>query len=133
MSTLEELGTYLDSDTSLTLGTDLFLGIIPETPNICVGLYEYGASAPMDFMTSAQPSIEMPRIQATIRGEEDTYATTKALAQTVWLSLSKLRGSTLSGTQWLRAQPLDSPTFLARDETYRPIFVANFQVFKAIS
>lgn len=130
---LPELGTYLDGDTSLTLGTDLFLGQLPESPDAAVSLIETGGTEPDDTWAGDNPAIEMPRVQITVRGAEDTYGTTRTTMDTVYKSLCKIKNQTLSGTLWLRCSPIDSPAFLMRDETNRPIFVSNFQVWKAMS
>lgn len=133
MSTLAELGTYIDGDTALTLGTDLFLGTMPESPDACVALYESSPGLVTDTMTTDVPSIEGPRVQVLIRGARNTYATTRATTDTVWKSVSKIKNTTLSGVRWLRAEPVDTPVFMGRDESERPMFSMNFQITKAVS
>ena len=42
---LEALGTYADAQTTLTSGTNLFGGRMPDNPDTCVCLYEYDGQA----------------------------------------------------------------------------------------
>ena len=50
MAFLDDIGTHLAAATipaaDLTLGTNLFLGRRPDTPDTCVALYETGGTAP---------------------------------------------------------------------------------------
>lgn len=133
MATLPELGTYIDSDTSLTIGVDLFLGLLPEEPDACVAIFETTPGSVMETMRTTAPSLEMPRIQAIIRGQRNSYATTRATAETVWRSVSKIQNTTLSGVQWLRAIPVDTPSLMGRDDDERPLFTVNFEIVKALS
>jgi hypothetical protein len=53
MAFLPEIGTYLAAtvtDTALTLGTNLFLGRLPDTPDTCVALFETGGLTPAETM-----------------------------------------------------------------------------------
>ena len=61
MSMLTDVGTYLAaasiSTADLTLGTNLFLGRLPESPDTCVGLVQTAGTAPTNtFGTSYPPN-----------------------------------------------------------------------------
>ena len=53
MAFLPEIGTYLAANvtaTTLTLGTNLFLGRLPDTPNTCGAIFETGGLTPAEIM-----------------------------------------------------------------------------------
>ena len=81
MAFLPELGTYLAAnvtDTTLTLGTNLFLGRLPDTPNTCVALFETGGLSPEETMGgSSLPAYTQPRCQILVRAAD--YASASSL------------------------------------------------------
>ena len=44
--TLVELGTKVAALISYTEGTNMFLGTLPSTPDVCAAVYETGGTAP---------------------------------------------------------------------------------------
>lgn len=130
---LDEVATYLNTNVAaLTLGTNLFIGRMLETPDICVALHESAAGAPLEALGGdGTPILERPRVQVHVRNT--TYSAGRTMAQDIWASLVLIAGDTLSGTLYLRAQPIDSPTFLLRDENDRVVFNMNFELWKELS
>ena len=127
---LDEIGDYLDANVgALTLGTNLFLGRMPETPENAVAVYE-PSSAPPSYSLggSGVPDLERPRIQIHVRNT--VYATGRSLAYTIWVAMNQIVSETLGTTYWLRVESVDSPHFLMRDANDRPIFNMNFQGLK---
>jgi len=128
---LPEIGTYLVGEMpSLALGTNLFLGLMPESPDVCVAMYE-SASSPPVFMLGGDGSatLESPRLQVHVR--HTAYATGKSLAQDIWTALSKVENVSLSGVLYLRLHAIDSPVFFTRDTNTRLMFTMNFETYKA--
>lgn len=130
MALLDELGTYIGSQVgSLTLGTNLFLGRLPDEPDTCVALYETGGSEPLSVMGSdALPPVEQPRVQVLTRAS--SYATARALAGTIWLALENILNENLSGVRYHRCAAVQSVFALERDSHDRIILAQNFQVQK---
>ena len=60
MTMLSDIGTKLAaasiSTQDLTLGTNLFLGRLPESPDTCVAIYQTGGLAPIDQLGTAAPT-----------------------------------------------------------------------------
>jgi len=128
MAALDDIGTYLTLQVgSLTLGTNLFLSRLPDTPDTCVALYEYGGETPVSTMGGdAMPPIEQPRIQINVRSAG--YATAHDLAYTCWTALEGILNETLTATRYHRVAAIQSPFPLERDSADRVIFAQNFRV-----
>lgn len=134
MALLDEVGTYLDTNVSaLTLGTNLFLGLMPDTPAICASIYELTSMSPYFTMngSTSEPVLENPRVMLYVR--HSVYSTGRALIETVWKQLNEVSDDTLSSVGYLRIAGLGSPEFLERDENFNVMFSCNFQVMKALS
>jgi hypothetical protein len=131
MAVLDDVGTYLSAQVGpLTLGTNLFLGRMPDTPDTCVALYEYGGDAPLSVMGSdAMPPVEQPRIQILTRAPG--YSSSRTLALQCWTAVEAILNETLSGTRYHRIAANQSPFPLERDSHDRVLFAQNFRVQKA--
>ena len=44
---LEALADKLTTASVATVGTNLFLGMMPDSPDLCVALYEYAGAPPL--------------------------------------------------------------------------------------
>ena len=125
---LESLGDHLVTQGLGTLGTNLFLGKMPATPDYCVTIYEYEGMAPLENMGSTPYSIDMPRIQVVVRGARDDYPTARDGLQAIRVVLASITDTTISGTRVLRVMSLGSILPLGLDDKDRPRLAANFQV-----
>ena len=132
MSVLADVGAYVDSQmATLTLGTNLFLGRLPDTPDKCVGLFEYGGGSPINTLGSdAMPTMELPRLQVLAR--DVAYSDARSLAISVWAVIEGILNETLNGTLYQRVSAVQSVFPLERDSVQRVIFAQNFQVFKNV-
>jgi len=133
MSALTDLGTRLDTATistqDLTLGTNLFLGRLPDSPDTCVALFETSGLAPTDQFGTGVPAIETPGIQVRVRAA--AYSTSQSLAVDVWKDLATVANEALSGTRYLRVDLLQSPFGLERDGQDRMVYAFNLNAVKA--
>jgi hypothetical protein len=134
MSMLTDVGTYLAAATistqDLTLGTNLFLGRLPDAPDTCVGLIQTGGTAPTDVFGTSYPPLETQGLQTLVRAA--SYATGEALAVDVFKSLSSVENATLTSTLYLKIEPNQSPFALERDGQERVVLSCNFNVVKVI-
>jgi hypothetical protein len=134
MTMLSDIGTKLAAATistqDLTLGTNLFLGRLPESPDTCVAIYQYAGLRPLDQLGTAAPNLEQPSLQ--VRCRATSYATAEALANDIWGVLVVILNQTLTSTRYLRVEPQQSPFPLERDTQDRIIFVANYNVTKEV-
>lgn len=132
MALLDDIGTYLQTEVgSLTLGTNLFLGRLPDDPDTCVSVYEYGGDAPVNTMGSdAMPPVEQPRIQLLTRAAG--YSSARTLALSCWTAIESVLNESLSGTRYHRITANQSPFPLERDSQDRVLFAQNFRVQKEL-
>lgn len=133
MSLLEDIGGYLDSQTAtLTLGTNLFYGLMPETVDNVVALYENAGAPPNFTMGSTNlPQMERPQLQVLVRNS--AYSSGRTVAETVYRILTAITNQTINTNQYLRVEALGMPQVLERDATKRVIFTMNFDVVRLLA
>jgi hypothetical protein len=126
---LEALGDYLQTNSVGTLGTNIFLGKMPASPDYCVTLYEYEGMAPVESFGGNPYDIDMPRIQVVVRGARDDYPTARDGVNTIRGLLADLTDITISSTKVLRVASLGAFVPLGLDDKDRPRIAANFQAY----
>lgn len=133
MSVLEDLGGYLDTQiATLTLGTNLFYSLIPETVDNVVALYENTGAPPNFTMGSVNlPQMERPQLQALVRNT--SYASGRTLAESIYRTLTAIANQTINGNQYLRVEAIGMPSLLERDATKRVVFTINFDVVRLLA
>ena len=134
MAVLGDLGTFMAAnvtDTTLTLGTNLFLGRMPDSPDTCVAIYETAGQAPIDvFGADSAPPIESAGVMCHTRAA--AYSDCQALAVDIMKTLSKVINESLSGTAYYKVEPIQSPFAFDRDDQDRMLFSCNFTAVKAL-
>lgn len=135
MTMLTEVGQYVsDGFAWLNLGSTLFLGQMPDTPDDAVALAQ-GPNGRPDFTMGASdgephlPAFETYRLQVQVRaaGDENSYPTAEAKCWAVyrWLCVSN---ATLSGVRYIVIDPVAVPAPMEEDKQGRVTFVVNFDV-----
>lgn len=130
--TLNEIGAYLQANGVGTVGTDIFLDRMPETPDTCIALFEYGGS-PTHRTMNALPgtaNAEVVRIQILCRAA--THVTARSKARSIFALLDHYDG-TLSSVTYYYVMAISSPFYLKRDENERAYYACNFEITKALS
>ena len=132
MGMLEDIGGYIDAQTTLTLGTDLFLGLIPDTPSNCVSVFENGGVAP-DFTmgTNNLPQLERPELQFIVRNS--SYSAGRIIADTLYRTITQISNQTINSVRYLRLQPISNPSVMDRDANRRVLFTCNFYVVRVMT
>jgi hypothetical protein len=120
---LKEIGTYLQSQGIGTLGTDLFLGLMPDQPDNCITLFQYAGSPP-DLHWSG----EYPGLQVLVR--DKSYPAGKAKIEQIVRELHGLHETVLGGTRYLLIKARGSPEILKRDANNRVELFVNFEIIK---
>lgn len=134
MAVLDELGTYLAANVSavtLTLGTNLFLGRMPDDPDTCVAVYQTTGQAPTDVY-GADSSPPLENVGLMVHTRAASYSTCESLAVDVMKTASKVINESLSGVRWLKVVPNQSPFALVRDDRDRMLFSCNFAAVKVL-
>lgn len=132
---LESIGDYLQNTASAfgahasqgTLGTNLFLATLPETPDACVGIYENSGSSPAFTMGAGGIQIDYPMLQVIARAGREDYPEARDKAESIRLLLASVLESTISGVHVMRIEPMGSINQLGVDPKYRPLISVNFR------
>jgi len=124
---LTELGDRLEgAAVGVTVGTNLFLGTLPDTPVDCGSLLDYeGAGMVRRHGETSATLCEMQRVQLLWRSA--SYATGLAMVRAVWKALECT--NTTLGTTWYQRVEADAPPAkVGRDDNERHLFTCNLTV-----
>lgn len=124
---LESVGDYLVTNSLGTLGTDLFLGTLPESPDACVAVYENSGTPPSFTMGTGGIVIDYPMLQIICRAGREDYPTARDKAESIRNLLASVLESTISGVHIMRIEPMGSVNPLGVDPKYRPLVSVNFR------
>lgn len=133
MSLGSEVATFLASNGIGVLGTSMFLGKLPETPDTAIGLFETGGAPPQSGFGVSGIQHERPSLQLRFRGAPRDTEGPRARAQTAYRLLMTVQGQTLSGTLYLWLRPAQSPFVLERDGNDRTVWTFNVNAEKELS
>jgi hypothetical protein len=128
---VEAIASYLQTSTYGTLGTNLFVGTMPESPDICVAVYERDGGSPAMSFGPAAYSVDLTQIQVIVRGAREDYATARDKAKAIRDLLASVVETTLSGVRILRIHPLTAAFPLGPDPLDRPEFTMRFNCHHA--
>lgn len=128
---LESVGTYLQTSGQGTLGTSLFLSVMPESPDSVVAVYENTGNTPYFTMGAAATAIDRPLIQVICRAGRGDYPTARDKADSIRSLLGAVTQMTLSGLYVLRIEPQGSVIPMGDDENLRPLVSVNFECMVA--
>jgi len=124
---LESLASRLQSASVAVPGVNLFIGILPETPDTCVGLYEYAGAQPLEVFQNMGETLERPSIQVIVRATRNDYPTARQLIEDVRDTLTDITDETIGGVRFLRVNPISSINAVGTDENDRPEFTLSLQ------
>jgi len=128
MSTiLEAVGDYLQTNGYGTQGTDIFLAVLPESPDACIAVYENVGNAPEFTMGSDPWAIDRPVIQVICRSTRGDYPTARNQAEAIRALLGAVTNTTISTIPILRIESQGSVVPMGEDENQRPMVSANFE------
>lgn len=120
---LAAISAYLATKNVGTVGTDIFLGLLPDQPDNCTALFEYAGSPP-DLHWNG----EYPGLQVRVRNK--SYAAARTKIGEIMKLLHGLHETQLSGTRYLLIKARGSPEVLKRDASNRIEWFVNFEVMK---
>lgn len=124
---LESVGDYLVTNSLGALGTDLFLGTLPESPDTCVAIYENSGTPPSFTMGTGGIVIDYPMLQVICRAGREDYPTARDKAESIRDLLASVLEQSISGVHILRIEPMGSVNPLGIDPKYRPLISVNFR------
>jgi hypothetical protein len=116
-----------------TVGTDIFIGVIPERPDAVTAVFETGGEPPEFGFGTPGLKYETPSVQIICRGARGDYATPRARIQLAYLGLPQVQGTTLGSTYYHMIKPIQTPFELRRDDDARVLMVVNVKCEKEMS
>ncbi len=129
MAVLDALAARLVADNIGVLGTTIFLGFQPPTPDAVVVIYEGRGNGPELTFGTGVLAVERPSIRVLARGARNDYPTTRALILSVRTSLGAIRDETISGTSFMCVTPTSDPYPLRLDDKERAQLGLDFVVW----
>jgi len=124
---LESIGDYLVTNSYGTLGTNIFLQVMPETPDVCLAVYENSGSSPEFTMGSGGIVIDYPMLQIVSRAGREDYPTARDTADSIRNLLSSIVNVTISSVNIMRIEPMGAVNFIGVDNKYRPLVSVNYR------
>jgi hypothetical protein len=124
---LESIGDYLVTNSYGTLGTNIFLQVMPETPDVCLAVYENSGSSPEFTMGSGGIVIDYPMLQIVSRAGREDYPTARDTADSIRNLLSSMVNVTISSVNIMRIEPMGAVNFIGVDNKYRPLVSVNYR------
>jgi hypothetical protein len=124
---LEALADRLTSASIATVGTNLFIGLMPDSPDLCIALYEYAGSPPLEVLQDNSATLERPGIQVLVRAGRNDYPVGRDLTNTIRNTLTGITDEEISGVRFLRVSALSAVNATGTDEKDRPQFTLSMQ------
>jgi hypothetical protein len=122
---LEALADKLQSASIATAGVNLYIGLMPSSPDVCVALYEYAGEPPLEVLRDSAATLERPSVQVMVRAGRNDYPTARNLIKNVRDSLTGITDETISGVRFLRVNQNSAINSVGTDENDRPIFTLS--------
>jgi len=128
MSLVKDIADYLEENDIGEVGTDIFYGTIPDSPDKVVGVFQYAGRVP-DLIAG----VDKPGLQIRVRGED--YPSAEAKIKQVGNLLRQIgdevnetlcEGVEINGSLYLRIAPVQSAFPLGEDKKERMEFIQNF-------
>lgn len=126
MTILEAVGNYLAANGHGALATDLFLAVMPDSPDVMRCVYETGGSPPDQTMGAAAWAIDRPSLQIICRAGVGDYPVARDEAAAIRALLAAVVEQTLSGIHVLRIMPSGGLLPMGEDALGRPLISANY-------
>lgn len=124
---LEQLADNMATDGVGTVGTNIFIGIMPNSPDACLAIYEFAGEGPMEAFSDGGVSLDLPSIQVMSRGVRMDYPAARTLIVNARNSLTSVANETIGGVRFLRVREMSAINSLGPDVNDRPIFTVSLQ------
>ena len=122
---LEALADRLQSASVANTGVNLFIGLMPDTPDVCVALYEYAGAPPLEVMRDNAATLERPSVQVIVRASRNDYPTARNLISNIRNTLTEITDETISGVTFLRINQNSSINAVGTDDNDRVMFTLS--------
>jgi len=114
-----DVAEYLEDQSIGTVGTDIFVGQMPDTANNVIAVYEYAGTPP-----ECVGRVESPRLVVRVRNA--TYANARNKARDILYLLHTKANITIESHSYLYIRAVGSINYLGRDAEDRVLFSIDF-------
>ena len=123
-TTSEDIGTLLESSiNTLTLGTNLFIGLLPDQPDLGIALIDSPGMPP------DPNNYYHPGLQVLVRASVGDYSVAAALSQSVMDVLHTYVGQPdVNSYFYTLVWSMGDPFFIGLDTNHRPLFSTNYRI-----
>lgn len=125
MSVMDDIASYLQTGGAGTVGTDIFKGNMPDSPDECLAVYAYAGDVPDKSIDIERPSVQIKTRALTAGDALD-------LAEQALAVLHKATSQTINGVLYYYISANQSPAHLGRDEKGRYMYAVNFNIVKEL-
>lgn len=125
---LPELASKLVSASVGVLAQDIFLGIIPDKPDLCIALYEFSSLSPVETLSNMDKTLERPGVQVLVRGARNDYVSARNKIISIRNILTNITDETISGVRFLRVSADSAINAVGMDDNERPKFTLTLSV-----
>ena len=129
---LDELGSYLETahPAAVTVGTNLFLGLMPTEPATAAALLDYEGGGWIQSQDDDGAETAQARVQLLTRAPG--YEASRDLCTTLMKTLHRINNETIGAAFYQRVVAISPPFQLDRDDNGRVLFAVNFEVTKEL-
>lgn len=111
-----------------TLGTDMFIDVLPDRPNFCISLHETGTWQE----PQAQVGLEYPLMQIIVRSKRGDYSVGRNKVYQLQSHILYLAPVTINGTFYGGTWVQSGPMSMGQDERHRPLVSINFRFMRSL-
>jgi hypothetical protein len=114
-----------------TFATDLFVGLEPDSPDLCTTIFDTGGFDPDAYMGDSDYDYERPTIQVLVRGAPGGYQAAYSRIKAISDELKNKTNKTINSTKYMTIWQMGDIFFIGYDEAKnRPSFTVNFRIHR---
>jgi len=121
---VEAVAALLEGSQVATRGTDLYLHVLPDTPNNVVAVNRYGGPPPVYVHDHAGPRLDPIAFQVVVRNTDVVAAEATAVA--AYRCLAAVDAAVVAGVNIISIRPDQVPFPMERDDNGRFVWVCNY-------
>lgn len=124
MSLPGDIASFLQTSGLGTVGTDIFVGELPESPDNCISIFQSGGEPPID---QGMDTIDRPGLQVIVRNS--SYESCESTILSVQ-SLINQKELTINSVYYPYFGALQAPFPIGRDDQNLIRFVQNYSTLR---
>lgn len=109
-----------------SFGTNIFIGILPKSPDKCISVYDTGGNSPAPNYEYYYPTVQV--IVRGARGGSAAYKDAWDIMELIKQALHGLHSETWNGAIYTQILAISDILRLGPDDNNRPLFSLNFSV-----